>query len=91
MFYLQFLKHAGNKEVWVEVWTAWCWFHLGDYRRSLDLYLEISSREHLDARVKDTLPLDIAVCYFYLGTSSFLQPRGIQQTIFCISFSNRKA
>lgn len=64
---LQFLKHAGNTDVWIEVWAAWSWFHLGEYRRALDLYMEIGAREAVDSRVQDTLALDTAVCYFYLG------------------------
>ncbi|XP_045497393.1 intraflagellar transport protein 56 [Colias croceus] len=64
---LEFLAHEGNTEVWVPVWIAWCRFHLGEYRRALDKYLEIRDRENLDSRVADNIVLDIAVCYFYLG------------------------
>ncbi|CAH2240293.1 jg14279 [Pararge aegeria aegeria] len=62
-----FLKHEGNVDVWVSVWSAWCWFHLGEYKRALDEYLEVKTREMLDARVADNVALDLAVCYFYLG------------------------
>ncbi|XP_069358834.1 intraflagellar transport protein 56 [Maniola hyperantus] len=64
---LEFLKHEGNVDVWVSVWTAWCWFHLGEYKRALDEYLEVKTRDKLDARVADNISLDLAVCYFYLG------------------------
>ncbi|XP_050670756.1 intraflagellar transport protein 56 isoform X2 [Leptidea sinapis] len=64
---LEFLKHEGNTDVWVTVWTAWCWFHLAEHRRALDTYLQIQATEGLDARVADNVTLDIAVCYFYLG------------------------
>ncbi|XP_038212035.1 intraflagellar transport protein 56 [Zerene cesonia] len=64
---LEFLAHEGNTEVWVPVWIAWCRFHLGEYRRALDKYLEIRDRDNLDSRVADNIALDIAVCYFYLG------------------------
>ncbi|XP_045535742.1 intraflagellar transport protein 56 [Papilio machaon] len=64
---LEFHKHEGREDVWLEVWTAWCWFHLGDYRRALDLYLQLQDRDNLDTRIVDNLPIDLAVCYFYLG------------------------
>lgn len=64
---LEFLKHEGNVDVWPDVWGAWCWFHLGEYRRALDAYLRVRTREKLDARVADNIAMDIAVCYFYLG------------------------
>ncbi|CAH0719555.1 unnamed protein product, partial [Brenthis ino] len=64
---LEFLKHEGNTEVWVAVWTAWCWFHLGEYKKALHEYLEIKSRDKLDPKVADNIALDLAVCYFYLG------------------------
>ncbi|CAB3223789.1 unnamed protein product [Arctia plantaginis] len=64
---LEFLKHEGNTDVWADVWAAWCWFHLGEYRRALDAYLLVQSRDKLDSRVADNIAMDLAVCYFYLG------------------------
>ncbi|XP_041978697.1 intraflagellar transport protein 56 isoform X2 [Aricia agestis] len=64
---LEFLAADGSADVWVRVWTAWCWFHLAEYRRALDVYLEVKARETLDSRIGDTIDLDLAVCYFYLG------------------------
>ncbi|CAG9093505.1 unnamed protein product [Plutella xylostella] len=64
---LEFLKNDGNKDIWLEVWAAWCWFHLGEYRSALDAYLRVQGRAEEEARVADHLPIDIAVCYFYLG------------------------
>ncbi|XP_053607597.1 intraflagellar transport protein 56 isoform X2 [Plodia interpunctella] len=64
---LEFLKHEGNTEVWAEVWSAWCWFHLGDYRRALDAYQRVKTMDNLDTRILDNLDMDLAVCYFYLG------------------------
>ncbi|XP_075973258.1 tetratricopeptide repeat domain 26 isoform X2 [Anticarsia gemmatalis] len=64
---LEFLRHEGNTDIWAEVWAAWCWFHLGEYRRSLDAYERVRTREKLDSRVADNISMDIAVCYFYLG------------------------
>ncbi|XP_026725211.1 intraflagellar transport protein 56 isoform X2 [Trichoplusia ni] len=64
---LEFLKHEGNTDVWADVWSAWCWFHLGEYRRALDAYQSVRTRDKLDARVADYITMDIAVCYFYLG------------------------
>ncbi|XP_013142997.1 PREDICTED: intraflagellar transport protein 56, partial [Papilio polytes] len=64
---LEFHKYEGREDVWLDVWSAWCWFHLGDYRRALDLYLQMQKRDNLDTRISDNLPIDLAVCYFYLG------------------------
>ncbi|CAF4923359.1 unnamed protein product [Pieris macdunnoughi] len=64
---LEFLAHEGNTSEWVGVWVAWCWFHLAEYRRALDKYLELRTRDKLDAKIADNIALDIAVCYFYLG------------------------
>ncbi|XP_068632035.1 intraflagellar transport protein 56 [Battus philenor] len=64
---LEFLKHEGTEDVWVEVWMGWCWFHLGEYRRALDQYQLLRSRENLDSRIADNMAIDLAVCYFYLG------------------------
>lgn len=62
------MRHDGNTDVWVVVWSAWCWFHLGEYKRALDLYLEVEARNNLEDSVADNIALDLAVCYFYLGT-----------------------
>ncbi|XP_046959830.1 intraflagellar transport protein 56 [Vanessa cardui] len=64
---LEFLRHDGNTDVWINAWTAWCWFHLGEYKRALDEYLEIKKRENLTPSIADNIALDLAVCYFYLG------------------------
>ncbi|XP_073953498.1 intraflagellar transport protein 56-like [Choristoneura fumiferana] len=64
---LEFLKNEGNTEVWADAWAAWSWFHLGEYRRALDAYMRVRGRANLDARVADTLDMDLAVCYFYLA------------------------
>nr|XP_026490875.1 intraflagellar transport protein 56 [Vanessa tameamea] len=64
---LEFLKHDGNTDVWINAWTAWCWFHLGEYKRALDEYLEIKKKENLTPSIADNIALDLAVCYFYLG------------------------
>ncbi|KAJ0177054.1 hypothetical protein K1T71_007063 [Dendrolimus kikuchii] len=52
---LEFFKHGGNTDVWVDVWMAWY------------AYLHIKSRDKLDSKVADNIAIDIAVCYFYLG------------------------
>ncbi|KAF9790028.1 hypothetical protein SFRURICE_002393 [Spodoptera frugiperda] len=57
---LEFLKHEGNSDVWPDVWSAWCWFHLGEYRRALDVYQRVRTRDNLDARVSDYIGMDVA-------------------------------
>ncbi|XP_052759526.1 intraflagellar transport protein 56 isoform X1 [Galleria mellonella] len=64
---LEFLKHEGNTEIWAEVWAAWCWFHLGEYRQALETYERVKGLGNLDSRVADNIAMDLAVCYFYLG------------------------
>ncbi|XP_028043871.1 intraflagellar transport protein 56 isoform X2 [Bombyx mandarina] len=64
---LEFLKHEGNKDVWCDVWSAWCWFHLGDYQRAADAYVKVREHNKIDERIADNIEMDIAVCYFYLG------------------------
>ncbi|XP_026317759.1 intraflagellar transport protein 56 [Hyposmocoma kahamanoa] len=64
---LEFLKHEGNTDAWADVWSAWCWFHLGDYMQALERYQRVQAREKLDERIADNVAIDIAVCYFYLG------------------------
>ncbi|XP_063619021.1 intraflagellar transport protein 56 [Cydia splendana] len=64
---LEFLKHEGNTEVWPDVWAAWCYFHLGEYRHALDAYKRVLARSPLDPLIADTGRMDLAVCYFYLG------------------------
>ncbi|CAK1595869.1 unnamed protein product [Parnassius mnemosyne] len=64
---LEFLKHENTDDVWVDVWMGWCWFHLGEYRRALEQYQQLRSRENLDSRIADNMAIDLAVCYFYLG------------------------
>ncbi|XP_004921964.1 intraflagellar transport protein 56 isoform X2 [Bombyx mori] len=64
---LEFLKHEGNKDVWCDVWSAWCWFHLGDYQRAADAYIKVRDHNKMDERIADNIEMDIAVCYFYLG------------------------
>ncbi|KAI8420009.1 hypothetical protein MSG28_008607 [Choristoneura fumiferana] len=66
---LTMLENEGNTEVWADAWAAWSWFHLGEYRRALDAYMRVRGRANLDARVADTLDMDLAVCYFYLDVT----------------------
>lgn len=68
----QFLKHEGNTDVWTEVWSAWCWFHLGDYTQAMEGYQRVQTREKLDERIADNVTTDIAVCCFYLGMAYYL-------------------
>lgn len=60
---MQFLQNEAEQEQvgreWALVWSGYCAFHLGDYRRALDAYRRLPDLQ--DAH------LNMAVCYFYLG------------------------
>ncbi|XP_037892125.1 intraflagellar transport protein 56 [Glossina fuscipes] len=52
-----------DKQIIIEQWLAFCYFHLGDYQQALDQYQHI---QQLEPAVED-LSLNRAVCMFYLG------------------------
>ena len=53
-------RQTGKKE---DLWIAYCAFHLGDYKKSMEEYEKISKKEGCDPEVWTYL----ACCYFLLG------------------------
>ncbi|XP_018322604.1 intraflagellar transport protein 56 [Agrilus planipennis] len=50
----------------IEMWIAYCYFHLGNYKKALNIYEDL-----LKANPKvENLLVNIACCYFYLGMYS---------------------
>ncbi|KAI8121748.1 intraflagellar transport protein 56 [Lucilia cuprina] len=52
-----------DKDISIDQWIAFCYFHLGDYQKSLDMYKHIF---HIEPATED-INLNMAVCMFYLG------------------------
>lgn len=61
--YLQFSFSKSHQSLSKE-WTAFCDFHLGNYRKSLEQYEALKEADGIDDGENR---LNIAVCMFYLG------------------------
>ncbi|KAG1671654.1 Intraflagellar transport protein 56 [Nymphon striatum] len=57
---LEFNKNIGKTIEDTDLWIAFCSFHLGEYKKALDIYLILNS-------AKSDVYLHLACCYFYLG------------------------
>uniref|UniRef100_UPI00358E2640 intraflagellar transport protein 56-like n=1 Tax=Myxine glutinosa TaxID=7769 RepID=UPI00358E2640 len=60
---LEFQKHSGNAEENVDLWLAYCHFHLGNYKKSMELYRKCLERENCSPEVW----IKLACVFFYLG------------------------
>eukprot|EP00043_Microstomoeca_roanoka_P001450 m.32785 g.32785 ORF g.32785 m.32785 type:complete len:557 (-) comp10821_c0_seq1:150-1820(-) len=60
---LEFLQGSGNPVDNSDEWIAYCGFHLGDYRRSLQTYKKLLAQPGCD----DKFWLYLACCCFFLG------------------------
>lgn len=47
----------------IGLWIAYCAFHLGDYKKALEIYQNLQSQ---NSKLKNVL-VNIACSYFYLG------------------------
>lgn len=56
---LEFNDSSNNKN---DTWIAYCAFHLGDYKKALEIYKSLKQKQD-----DGTLSTYIACCYFYLG------------------------
>lgn len=52
-----------ERQLIINQWIAFCYFHLGDYQKSLEIYRNIYKIEP----ATDDINLNMAVCMFYLG------------------------
>ncbi|XP_045477389.1 intraflagellar transport protein 56 [Harmonia axyridis] len=59
---LEFMQHQ-NYDPNLQLWMAYCCFHLGDYKKALDIYDNLRKN---NSEIKD-LAADLACCYFFLG------------------------
>ncbi|XP_028395522.1 intraflagellar transport protein 56-like isoform X4 [Dendronephthya gigantea] len=60
---LEFSKNSGKADEKNSLWSAYCAFHLGDYKAALQEYKEL-------VKGNDEMPeiwINIACCYFFLG------------------------
>jgi len=64
---LEFTKSTGMPLEETEEWLAYCSFHLGDYRRSYDIYQKLALVETLPAEKRGVLWTYVACCGFLLG------------------------
>lgn len=55
-----------KQEALIKQWTAFCNFHLGNYKLALDEYEKLRKSDHQDVG-GDEIELNIAICMFYLG------------------------
>lgn len=67
LFALQF-SVSKTQETLSKEWTAFCDFHLGNYRKSLDEYESLKGVDRIDDEANR---LNIAVCMFYLGMNEW--------------------
>lgn len=59
----EFNKHAGKSAEDADSWIAYCFFHLGQYKKAYEIYLAISKR----GPPSSDLLLNLGCCCFYLG------------------------
>lgn len=64
--FVKFNASAIKQEILVKQWTAFCNFHLGNYKLALAEYEKLRKIESVDIEGKE-IDLNIAVCMFYLG------------------------
>ncbi|XP_063444893.1 intraflagellar transport protein 56-like isoform X2 [Mytilus trossulus] len=60
---LEFNRNSGRGNDETDMWIAYCAFHLGDYKRSMEEYSRLTKKDgcHPD------LWTNLACCYFFLG------------------------
>ncbi|XP_033630957.1 intraflagellar transport protein 56-like isoform X1 [Asterias rubens] len=60
---LEFTRNSGKGSDETDMWLAYCTFHLGDYKTSMDEYEKMSKRDVVNPDVWANL----GCCYFFLG------------------------
>ncbi|GLH16206.1 Intraflagellar transport protein 56 [Gryllus bimaculatus] len=58
---LEFSGNKGNNET--QMWIGYCAFHLGDYKRAMQVYEALSHSKN----PPDDVSVNLACCYFFLG------------------------
>lgn len=72
---LQFNAGASRQEALIKQWTAFCNFHVGNYKLALDEYEQLRKSDDADVNGND-IELNIAICMFYLGERVSCRPFG---------------
>lgn len=60
---LEFTRNAGKNSEEIALWIAYCAFHLGDYKKSMEEYLGLLKQEEFH---QDVFP-NLSCCYFMMG------------------------
>nr|CAB3267332.1 intraflagellar transport protein 56-like [Phallusia mammillata] len=60
---LEFNQNSIRRQKYTKLWIAYCAFHLGDYRRAYEIYLDECAKPEFDLKVW----VNLACCSFYLG------------------------
>uniref|UniRef100_A0A8C5VKD8 Intraflagellar transport protein 56 n=1 Tax=Microcebus murinus TaxID=30608 RepID=A0A8C5VKD8_MICMU len=60
---LEFKRHVGEQEEDTNLWIGYCAFHLGDYKRALEEYENVTKEENCNPEVW----VNLACTYFFLG------------------------
>ncbi|XP_044731989.1 intraflagellar transport protein 56 [Chrysoperla carnea] len=60
--FLEF-KKANNSDVEIDLWMGYCAFHLGDYKKAMEIYKRIYNND----KNAPNIAYNLACCYFYLG------------------------
>ncbi|KAF3819397.1 hypothetical protein GH733_013547 [Mirounga leonina] len=60
---LEFKRHVGEQETDTNLWIGYCAFHLGDYKRALEEYENVTKEENCNPEVW----VNLACTYFFLG------------------------
>ncbi|XP_056379757.1 intraflagellar transport protein 56 isoform X2 [Hyla sarda] len=60
---LEFKRHVGESEDDTDLWIGYCSFHLGDYKKSLEVFKHVSQQEGCNPDVW----VNLACTYFFLG------------------------
>ncbi|XP_076809034.1 intraflagellar transport protein 56-like [Clavelina lepadiformis] len=63
MTLLEFTKHAGKGDRNTDMWIGYCAFHLGDYKKSYDIYNQLSKKSDSDKSIW----VNLSCTCFYLG------------------------
>nr|XP_002130244.1 intraflagellar transport protein 56-like [Ciona intestinalis] len=63
MTVLEFNKQAGKGEKDTDSWIGFCAFHLGDYKKAYEMYMNLCKQPGCDANMW----LNFSCCCFYLG------------------------
>lgn len=58
---------TNEPNVWFDIWSGYCAFHLGDYKRALEIYESLQDAKVENKAALTDLDINRAVCYFYLG------------------------